>query len=92
MFGFIEEVFDIIVAKLTHILYNFKSQPNSDDTGKQSFNSLTGSDIDVRLNGGPEPYIGRVEVYFGGYWGTICGRNEWDDKDANVTCRMLGYR
>ena len=33
---------------------------------------------------------GIVEVSVDGEWGTICDIN-WDDKDARVFCRMLGY-
>ncbi|XP_069126611.1 scavenger receptor cysteine-rich domain superfamily protein-like isoform X2 [Argopecten irradians] len=53
--------------------------------------NLTGEDISVRLTGGSEPHVGRVEVFYSGYWGTICGDNDWDFRDANVTCRMLGF-
>ena len=32
---------------------------------------------------------GRLEVLFGGVWGTVC-KDGFDNKDADVACRMLG--
>ena len=49
------------------------------------------SSVDVRLNGGNSKANGRVEFFFNGLWGTVCATN-WDLRDAQVVCRMLGYR
>ena len=35
--------------------------------------------------------LGRVEICIGGVWGTICSDAQWDNKDAGVACRQLGY-
>lgn len=44
----------------------------------------------VVLVGGDGPYEGRVQINFQGRIGTICD-DGWDDNDATVVCRMLGY-
>ena len=45
---------------------------------------------EVRLRGGIDPSNGRVEVCQFTTWGAVCN-DEWDDNDARVVCRQLGY-
>ncbi|XP_045682065.1 macrophage receptor MARCO [Phyllostomus hastatus] len=44
--------------------------------------------IPVRIMGSGNR--GRAEIYYSNSWGTICD-DSWDNLDATVFCRMLGY-
>lgn len=47
-------------------------------------------DGDLRLASGTNMYEGRVEVCMREVWGTVCD-NFWDNNDASVACRQLGF-
>ena len=47
---------------------------------------------DVRLVGTGLKHVGKVELRYQGEWGTVCSNSYWDKVDAQVICRMLGYK
>ena len=48
------------------------------------------SDGDVRLSHREALHRGQVQVCVNDTWGTVCS-NFWDDTDASVVCRQLGF-
>ena len=44
----------------------------------------------ARLVGGPSVREGVLQVYYNNTWGWVCD-DQWDKRDADVVCRMMGY-
>ena len=45
----------------------------------------------LRIAKGGDIEDGFLEYCINGKWGAVCGDN-WDNKDAEVACRQLGYQ
>ena len=45
---------------------------------------------ELRLRGGGMATSGRIEVFNGTAWGTVCD-DYWSSNDARVACRQLGF-
>ncbi|XP_061172170.1 deleted in malignant brain tumors 1 protein-like [Saccostrea echinata] len=50
----------------------------------------TGFDVRLAPDSLSSTLHGIVEIRVNGVWGRVC-MNHWDDRDANVTCKKLGY-
>ncbi|XP_071141934.1 CD5 antigen-like [Mytilus edulis] len=79
---------------LLNCTYNHDISPcrHYHDVGIHCFlNCSTAADGDLRIIKGFVENQGRLEINYKGEWGTVCDNN-FEDVDAEVACRQLGYR
>ena len=70
-----------------------KVKVTAEDTTTTQTYTLRVTHIDggmLRLVGGNTPHEGRLEIFYGGRWGTVCD-DYWTDEEADVACRALGF-
>ena len=67
---------DSVILLVRNVDYTYLSSCVADDT--------------LRLVNGTSEQSGRVELLHEGEWGTVC-MYRWDDREAQVVCRSLGY-
>lgn len=48
---------------------------------------ITDTGIKYRLS---DRWYGKLEINYDNEWGRVCNNN-WDDNDASVVCKQLGY-
>eukprot|EP00058_Branchiostoma_floridae_P003918 XP_002589406.1 hypothetical protein BRAFLDRAFT_77850 [Branchiostoma floridae] len=76
----------------TNILSCGFSWEPSDCDHTQDVHVICTGDVSVRLTGGQNSSEGQVEIRIpNDDWGTVCD-DGFDDRDAQVVCRQLGYR
>ncbi|XP_060073519.1 deleted in malignant brain tumors 1 protein-like [Ylistrum balloti] len=63
---------------------------HQEDAGVMCYARNPSTTVSVRLVGGLSHSQGRVQVRYNGVWGSVCD-DSWDNRDAMVICRMLGF-
>ncbi|XP_062579987.1 neurotrypsin-like [Saccostrea cucullata] len=77
------------IEMCSHSSHGFHNCRHSEDAGVSCSDPHALNGL-VRLVDGSLPSKGRLEVYYSGIWGTVCGNN-WGSKEAGVVCAMMGY-
>ena len=49
------------------------------------------ADGEVRLQGGPNEFEGRVEICEGTQWVSLCSDSGWYTPEARIVCKQLGF-
>ncbi|XP_060064613.1 deleted in malignant brain tumors 1 protein-like [Ylistrum balloti] len=73
------------ISECTHDGWGIHNCNHGEDAG------VSCNFLDIRLTNGTSDNNGRVEVYHGESWGTICD-DGWNTDASRVVCRQLGYR
>ncbi|XP_077981071.1 scavenger receptor cysteine-rich domain-containing protein DMBT1-like [Glandiceps talaboti] len=80
---------ELSVLSCEHSEYGVNNCAHYEDVGVTC--TGTQNDGDIRIRAGGVIGRGRVEVFHGGNWGTVCNDN-FNEKEASVVCRQLGLR
>nr|XP_014353558.1 PREDICTED: deleted in malignant brain tumors 1 protein-like [Latimeria chalumnae] len=54
----------------------------------ESVGIICAAEGDIRLMNGPDACQGRLEIFYYGSWGTVCG-DGWDVSETSVVCQQL---